>query len=103
MGYIVGEHVMIIEDCRRNEQGQRLGIATGQTGTYEGCFDTVTGQPSPFGNPRIQLQDGSVIWGYQCWWRPVRTAGALPQEQEALEEHKGMLRKVLAVIIDQSD
>lgn len=21
-------------------------------------------------NPQIQLDDGSIIWGYQCWWGP---------------------------------
>lgn len=21
-------------------------------------------------NPRIDLDDGSVVWGYQCWWAP---------------------------------
>lgn len=23
------------------------------------------------GNPKITLDDGTVIWGYQCWWHPV--------------------------------
>lgn len=22
----------------------------------------------PFDNPKINLDDGSVVWGYQCWW-----------------------------------
>lgn len=22
-------------------------------------------------NPKITLDDGTVIWGYQCWWAPV--------------------------------
>lgn len=21
-------------------------------------------------NPRIELDDGGVVWGFQCWWRP---------------------------------
>lgn len=21
-------------------------------------------------NPKIQLDDGRVVWGYQCWWGP---------------------------------
>jgi len=26
---------------------------------------------SPFGkNPKIQLDDGQIVWGYQCWWGP---------------------------------
>lgn len=24
-------------------------------------------------NPRIELDDGSVIWGYQCWWQQLLT------------------------------
>lgn len=23
-------------------------------------------------NPRIELDDGSIIWGYECWWKPVK-------------------------------
>lgn len=92
--YEIGEHVLIIEDCRRDAQE----IATGQTGIYEGHYDLETGQPDAiFGNPRIRLQDGSVIWGIECWWTPVRKAGPLPQEQEALEEHKAFLREVYAM------
>lgn len=93
--YEIGEHVLIIEDCRDG------GIATGQTGIYEGFFNTTTGQPDEFGgNPRIRLQDGSVIWGCECWWRPVRTAGPLPQEQAALEEHKAFLRDVFSAMAE---
>jgi hypothetical protein len=22
-------------------------------------------------NPKITLDDGTVIWGYQCWWQPI--------------------------------
>jgi len=22
----------------------------------------------PIENPKILLDDGSVVWGYQCWW-----------------------------------
>lgn len=24
------------------------------------------------GNPRIELDDGSVLWGYECWWDYVK-------------------------------
>jgi len=92
-----GERVLIIEDCREG------GIAAGQTGTYEGRFDFDTGQPDEFfGNPRIRLQDGSVIWGCQCWWRSVREAGPLPAEQVALEKHKVILREIIAMIEEAS-
>lgn len=91
--YTIGERVLIVEDCRRDAQGIRQGIATGQTGIYEGRFDAPSGC---FESPRIRLQDGSVIWGYQCWWNPVQTAGPLPQEQVKLEKTKEFLREVLA-------
>jgi hypothetical protein len=86
MSGIIGERVLIIEDCRDGH------IATGQVGIYEGLFDPETMTAALLGNPRIRLQDGSVIWGSQCWWRPVREAGPLPQEQAALEEHKTIIR-----------
>jgi len=94
--FVIGEHVLIIDDCRDG------GIATGQTGIYEGYFDLDTGEQTEGwpGNPRIRLQDGSVIWGCECWWRPVRTAGPLPAEQAALEEHKADLRAVLELFVD---
>lgn len=29
--------------------------------------------PGEFGatNPRIVLDSGKVIWGYECWWEPI--------------------------------
>lgn len=81
----IGELVLIIEDCREGS------IATGQIGVYEGMH---TLSDDGMENPRIRLQDGSVIWGIECWWAPVRTAGPLPQEQQALEEHKASLREL---------
>lgn len=37
-------------------------------GTYEGM------QPCPLlndiPNPRIKLDDGSTVWGMECWWGP---------------------------------
>jgi len=80
-----GTKVIIIEDCRDG------GIATGQTGTYEGRFEVEDFWP----NPRIRLQDGSVIWGYECWWHPVDQAGPLPQMQAELEKHKAWCRDLL--------
>ena len=95
--FIIGEHVLIIDDCRDG------GTATGQTGVYEGCFDLDTGaQLDGYpGNPRIRLQDGTEIWGYQCWWRPIRNAGPLQDEQEALEIHKDLLRAALELLEDR--
>lgn len=22
-------------------------------------------------SPKIELDEGSVIWGYECWWKPL--------------------------------
>ena len=81
----IGARVLIIEDCREG------GIVTGQTGIYEGEF-RVEGLSFP--NPRIRLQDGSVVWGCECWWKPVSEAGALIHEQKALREHKLIYRRL---------
>ena len=57
------------------------------------------GEPEPEGdswfptdNPRIRLEDGSVIWGDECWWRPAEDAPPLAEAQEDLEKHKTVLR-----------
>ena len=26
------------------------------------------------GNVRITLDDGTIIWGYECWWEPLEGA-----------------------------
>ena len=83
----IGERVLIVKDCRSG------GIATGQTGIYEGRHPR---PESGWENPRIRLQDGSVIWGCECWWTSVRSAGPLDQEQKLLEKHKAKLRAVIA-------
>ena len=36
-------------------------------GTYVG--DEVSPE-FPVPNPKIQLDNGEVVWGYQCWWGP---------------------------------
>lgn len=28
-----------------------------------------------FRNPKITLDNGNVIWGYECWWKPVAKDG----------------------------
>jgi hypothetical protein len=94
--YIDGMKVVIIEDCRRE-----LGSpATGQTATYVGKFDHETGQADEWGNPVFSLQDGTRIWGCECWWTPVENAGPLPEMQEDLEEHKAFLRAMFSDILE---
>jgi len=96
-----GDAVVIVEDCRVSH------IATGQTGTFEGYYDLETGadrNAEPWnGNPRIRLQDGSVIWGIECWWRLVEDAGPLPQMQEELAEHKEMIIKAAGLFLEKRE
>lgn len=68
----------------RAKIGERVGAirnADGKTvwlygyGVYDGHHEPPFG---PFGgepiegwtNPRITLDNGSVVWGCQCWWGP---------------------------------
>jgi len=80
--YECGMQVLIIEDCRD-------GSATGQIGTYEGMHLRPDGG---WENPRIRLQDGTAIWGCECWWTPVKDAEPLELEREKLYKHKLFLR-----------
>lgn len=86
----LGMKVVIIEDCRPGH------MATGQTATYEGDFPV--DDSCAFPNPRMRLQDGSVIWGCECWWKPVEEAGPLPQMQQELEKYKEFVRGLLKEI-----
>lgn len=27
--------------------------------------------PLGFSNPKIKLDNGDIVWGYQCWWGPT--------------------------------
>lgn len=36
-------------------------------GTYQG--DQLP-PDFPLPNPKLELDDGSIVWGYQCWWGP---------------------------------
>lgn len=35
-------------------------------GVYVG--DEVPGDFLPVPNPKLQLDNGNIVWGYQCWW-----------------------------------
>jgi hypothetical protein len=30
-------------------------------------------------NPRILLESGKIVWGYECWWEPAESFDALPK------------------------
>lgn len=46
-----------IEGITPNESKPHIG----KTGIAEEIDDNV----------RITLEDGSVLWGYECWWKPL--------------------------------
>jgi len=33
-------------------------------------------------NPRITLENGKTIWGYECWWREATSFDALPKPED---------------------
>lgn len=59
-----------------NKVGDRIGAILSANkstvyllgyGTYEGR-EMISDFPIP--NPKLLLDDGTVVWGYQCWWGP---------------------------------
>lgn len=53
-----------------------------------------------YSNPRLRLQDGSTIWGRECWWQNVSGVDetAVSVEIESLEDYMQSLRERVAVI-----
>jgi len=45
----------------------------------------------PMENPRIRLDDGSVIWGCQCWWGEADDGVTLEEAQEQTEAVKVLI------------
>jgi len=43
-------------------------------------------------NPRIKLDDGDVIWGYECWWGEADKVDSLEDAQAQTEEIKELFR-----------
>ena len=54
----IGARILIVKDCRDD-------VATGEIAIYEGKFRYSDFAPH---NPRFRLDDGSKIWGIECWW-----------------------------------
>lgn len=44
---------------------QELGAEDSET--LEGVANSI------LGNPKIVLDDGGVVWGYQCWWSSIES------------------------------
>ncbi len=66
----------------RAEKGSRVGALQSIKdkkatlfgfGIFEGSFDPHTGEECAvplLGNPRIKLDSGDYVWGFECWWGP---------------------------------
>lgn len=52
----------------------------------------------PMDNPRIRLDDGSIIWGCQCWWGEVIDGLTLQEAQKCTEEVKEGIRSLVSAI-----
>lgn len=50
----------------------------------------------PILNPRICLDDGSVIWGAQCWWCEYQDDLTMDEAQAQKEAAKDVLRALFA-------
>ena len=71
----VGAKVVILSDVREN------GDAAGKVGVYKGMHpipaawfrgsEATPDKDDAFLNPLIELEDGSTIWGIECWWRAL--------------------------------
>lgn len=55
-----GDRIGAIRSAKNNTV-QLLGY-----GTYLG--DEVPGDLYPRPTPKLQLDNGNVVWGFQCWW-----------------------------------
>ena len=61
--------VLIVEDCRPEEDLGESGRLSGQLGTCLGMYDFETlRQDLEEGNPLIHAESGDLIWGMECWW-----------------------------------
>lgn len=62
-----GDRVGVITDAARPEYGVYLGHQTG-------------GPLGNYPNPKIKLDNGSIVWGCQCWWGPEEEIKAKYQQ-----------------------
>ncbi len=84
--YPAGTRVRIVKDCRDGAP------AEGQDATCLGRFWLLSekryrGPRAHWeANPRFLLDDGSTIWGIECWWCPLsEIARFAPQGERAPE------------------
>jgi hypothetical protein len=88
----VGAACVILLDKREGEPD-----LTGTTAVFEGYFDPETGDRRRPGDGVPRLRAGTErLWGYECWWRfDPAGAGATPEDHEAIEAAKKLLRGLL--------
>ena len=61
----IGQRVIITEDCRagKNAKGKKGKIIDHVEVDVSG-FQTTS--------PKIELDDGDIIHGFECWWLPYK-------------------------------
>lgn len=96
--------VRIMEDCREPYLTRGTGTGTSETGSeaiYEGLFNSKTGRryrgprAGEQGMPKLTLPDGSVLWGYECWWTPEKEFQSWLKNPPANIEKLEVWRKTL--------
>lgn len=68
---------------------------------YSQTFDELrktTGIYFEHTNPRIRLEDGSVIWGYECWWKPLDAKVSDDRLSEVLESGEADIKRFCEVL-----
>jgi len=86
----VGTRVFAVRDCTKEE----LNIFG--FGIYDGDFEHPYAKryDAPgLTNPRITLDNGSIVWGCQCWW------GAEERWEEYKQRYKD--RKIVVVPVEE--
>jgi len=57
---------------------------------------------SSYTNPRITLDDGTVIWGFECWWTPQTTDLGKMRDAE-LDQASADFHRAVDAIYDKYD
>jgi hypothetical protein len=82
----MNNRIIIIEDCRPN------GNAKGMLGIYEGDFP-YKNEEGEWKNPRLKLDDGQIIWGIECWWKPYEKFKNMKESENEVKNFYDELNK----------
>jgi hypothetical protein len=57
------------------DEGTRVGVILSATETTVnllgyGVYKGIEKSPAGYETPKIELDNGRIVWGYQCWWGP---------------------------------